>query len=158
MTDRQQLLKTLQGEENKFRICIFLAAMMLTKKTTTAENVQRKILFPAATYWPLLQLRSARQGCQMTNFQAKNTNLGKFWRVLQRKLLEYIMAIWSIVGPFGIFCGHLVYCRAIWHILRPFGIFYDNLVYFPPFWYVYTKKYLATLTCTTAEKLFGVQK
>jgi hypothetical protein len=37
-----------------------------------------------------------------------------FWRVLQ---LVYVMAIWSILRPFGIFCGHLVHFIVIWYIL-----------------------------------------
>jgi hypothetical protein len=43
-------------------------------------------------------------------FKPKNPNLGKFWRVLQWKMLVY-------------FNGHLVYFRAIWYILWTFGIF-----------------------------------
>jgi hypothetical protein len=33
----------------------------------------------------------------MAYFQTKNPDLGKFWRVLQRKMLVYFTAIWSIV-------------------------------------------------------------
>jgi hypothetical protein len=33
------------------------------------------------------------QGCQMAYFQTKNPTLGKFWRVLQWKMLVYFMAI-----------------------------------------------------------------
>jgi hypothetical protein len=58
-------------------------------------------------------------GCQMVCFQTKNTNLGKFWRVLRRKML-YFMTIWSIRWPSG-------------NVLPFFGIFYGNLVYFPRF-------------------------
>jgi hypothetical protein len=75
------------------------------------------------------------QGCQMERFQT----LGKFWRVLNWKMLEYFMAIWSIFSPFGLFYGHSVYCIAIWYIsllciwyiLWLFGIFF-------PFWYVFS--------------------
>jgi hypothetical protein len=38
--------------------------------------------------------------------------------------LVYFTAIWSILQPFSIFCGHLVY---------PFC---GNLIYIFPFWYV----------------------
>jgi hypothetical protein len=48
------------------------------------------------------------------------------------------VAIWSILRPFGIFCGHLVYFVAIWYILWLFGIFFPVLVCF-------TNKNLATL-------------
>jgi hypothetical protein len=37
---------------------------------------------------------SAKQGCQMVRYQTKNHNLGKIWRVLQRKTLVYFVAIW----------------------------------------------------------------
>jgi hypothetical protein len=57
-------------------------------------------------------------------FLNQNTILGKFWRVLQWKVLVYFTAIWSILRLFGIFCGHLEY----------FMVMY--LLYFPPFWYV----------------------
>jgi hypothetical protein len=40
-------------------------------------------------------------------------DLGKFWSVLQRKMVVNLMAIvsillpfWYILWPFGIFCGH----------------------------------------------------
>jgi hypothetical protein len=36
--------------------------------------------------------------------------------------LEYFVAIWNILWPFGIFYGHLEYFMAIWNILWPFGI------------------------------------
>jgi hypothetical protein len=54
----------------------------------------------------------------MASFYTKNPNLGKFWRVLQWKVLVYFMEIWSILWPFGR------------HILCPFDIFYGYLVYF----------------------------
>jgi hypothetical protein len=41
----------------------------------------------------------------MAYFQTKNPDLGKFWRVLQEKMLVYHMAIlqffWCIVSHFG---------------------------------------------------------
>jgi hypothetical protein len=51
---------------------------------------------------------ASKQGCQMAHFQTKTTNLGKFLRALKRKMLVYVMVIWSILRPFGIFCRHLV--------------------------------------------------
>jgi hypothetical protein len=56
------------------------------------------------------------QGCQMAYFETKNPNLGKFWMVLKWKMLVYFIAIWFIIRPFGIFCGHLVYFMVIWYI------------------------------------------
>jgi hypothetical protein len=86
------------------------------------------------------RLRSSggQQGCQMPDFQTKKSNLGKFWRVLQWKMLVYFMSILSTLRPWKIFCGHLVYFVAIWYILWSFGVFFPVLVYC-------TKKNLATL-------------
>jgi hypothetical protein len=39
------------------------------------------------------------QGCQMVCFQTKNINLGKFWWVLQWKILVHFKTIWSILRP-----------------------------------------------------------
>jgi hypothetical protein len=55
------------------------------------------------------------QGCQMAYFQTKNLNLGRYWRVLQWKMLDY-SAIWSILRLFGIVCDHLAYFRVIGYI------------------------------------------
>jgi hypothetical protein len=43
-----------------------------------------------------------RQGCQMAYFQTQNTNLGKFWRVLQWIMFIYFTVSWYILWPFGI--------------------------------------------------------
>jgi hypothetical protein len=59
-----------------------------------------------------------KQGCQMACFQ---TNLGKFWRVLQWKMLVCFMVIWSIYS-------HLVYFGATWYYLWLFGVFFAVLV------------------------------
>jgi hypothetical protein len=67
-------------------------------------------------------------------FRTKNTNLGKFWRALDVKMLIYF---W----PFGIFYGHLEYFMDIWNILWTFGTFYgqfyDHLVHFVLIWYIF---------------------
>jgi hypothetical protein len=65
-------------------------------------------------------------GCQMAYFQTKNPNLGKFWRVLQWKMLKYFMVKWSILWPFGILSSHLVYIMAIWYIFPSFGMLYHE--------------------------------
>jgi hypothetical protein len=59
----------------------------------------------------------------MVYFQTKTLNLGKFWRVLQRKLLVYFVAIWSILRPFGIFFCHSVY---LWYIFPRFGMLHQE--------------------------------
>jgi hypothetical protein len=69
---------------------------------------------------------AANQGCQMVCFQSKNTNLGKFWRVLQGKILVYFMIIWSILRPLEIFYGHLVYFLVNWYISPCFGILHQE--------------------------------
>jgi hypothetical protein len=81
----------------------------------------------------------------MVCFQTKNPNLGKFWRVLQWKMLVYFTDIWSILRSFVIFYGHLVHFTVFCHILWTFGIVRGNLVYFFPVLVFCTKKNLATL-------------
>jgi hypothetical protein len=54
-------------------------------------------------------------------------------------MLVYFVAIWSILRPDGIFCGHLVYFVAIWYILRPYGIFCGHLVYFMVIWHIFPR-------------------
>jgi hypothetical protein len=56
----------------------------------------------------------------MVYFQTKNSNLGKFCWACKWKMLEYFMANYYILWPFGIFYGHLV----IWYIFQSFGILY----------------------------------
>jgi hypothetical protein len=46
----------------------------------------------------------------MSYFQTKNPNLGKFWRVLQWKILVYFVAIWY------------TYYIATWYIFLRFGM------------------------------------
>jgi hypothetical protein len=55
-------------------------------------------------------------------FLIQNPSLGKSWRVLQWKMLVYVIATLSILLPFGIFCCHLVYFMFIWYIFPRFGI------------------------------------
>jgi hypothetical protein len=60
---------------------------------------------------------AADQVCQMAYFQTKNPDLGKFWRVLQWKMLVFYMAIWVYFIAIWYFCGHYVY-------LWLFGVFF----------------------------------
>jgi hypothetical protein len=53
----------------------------------------------------------------MVYFQTKNPNLGKFWSVLQ-----HFVAIWSILLPFRILNGHMVYFVVILVYFSRFGI------------------------------------
>jgi hypothetical protein len=70
--------------------------------------------------------RNVKQGCQTAYSQTKNPNLGKFWRVLQCKVLVYFMAISFIVLPFGIFCGNLVNFTVVWYIFSRFGVLFQD--------------------------------
>jgi hypothetical protein len=45
----------------------------------------------------LTENATSDQGCQTVCFQTENPNLGKFWRVLQWKMLEYVMDTCSIL-------------------------------------------------------------
>jgi hypothetical protein len=56
----------------------------------------------------------------------KLSYLGKFWRVLQWKMLVNYMAIPSIFLRFGIFCGRFVYFMVIWDIFQHFGTLYQE--------------------------------
>jgi hypothetical protein len=61
----------------------------------------------------------------MAHFQTKNPNLSTFLRVLQLKMLVYLIAVLSTF-----------YCHTYGiHILWSLGIFYVDLVYILLFWY-----------------------
>jgi hypothetical protein len=62
----------------------------------------------------------------MVCFQTKKSNLGKFWRVLQWKILVYFIIIWSFLRPLEIFYGHLVYFVVNWYISPRFGILHQE--------------------------------
>jgi hypothetical protein len=70
----------------------------------------------------------AVQGCQMVCFLTKNPNFGKFWRVLQWKMLVYM------------YNGGLVHFTVFCYISWTFGIVRGNLVYFSTFWYFVPRK------------------
>jgi hypothetical protein len=53
----------------------------------------------------------------MVCFQTQNPNLGKFWKVLQWEILACLMTIWSILLPFGLFCGNFVYFSPLWYFV-----------------------------------------
>jgi hypothetical protein len=59
-------------------------------------------------------------------FQTKNTNLGKFWRVLQWKLLVYLMAIWSIYSHLVYFVAIWKHFMVIWYIFPRFGMLHQE--------------------------------
>jgi hypothetical protein len=62
----------------------------------------------------------------MVYFQTKIPILGKFWMVLEWKVLVYFMALWSVLRTFGIFHGHSVYFGYVWYIFSRFGMLYKD--------------------------------
>jgi hypothetical protein len=92
------------------------------------------------------------QGCQMVCFQTQTPNLGKFWKVLQWKILEYFMTIWSILRPFEISFGHLVYFVVIWYISPRFGILYQEKSGNPGVVFMKMNKFLHTHLETTEQR------
>jgi hypothetical protein len=56
---------------------------------------------------------AVQKGCQMP-----------FWVNFGGTCNEYFMAFWSILRPFGIFCGLLVYFMVIRYVSWLFGIFH----------------------------------
>jgi hypothetical protein len=86
-------------------LCTKLSTMYLLCKVDCASPLRLGTI--AAFAIGLLDFPN--QGCLMACFQTKNPkNLGKFWRVLQWKMLVYFMDTWSILLSFVIFYGHLV--------------------------------------------------
>jgi hypothetical protein len=83
-------------------------------------------LYPIKNYNKKASFHRRKQGCQMVCFRTKNPTLGKFWRVLQRKILAYFINIWSLLRPLEIFYGHLVYFVVIRYIFPRFGILYQE--------------------------------
>jgi hypothetical protein len=58
---------------------------------------------------------------------SKNLNLGRFWRVLKWKIMVNLIAIGSILLPFGLFYCHLVYFMVIWYTyFSRFGMLYQE--------------------------------
>jgi hypothetical protein len=101
-------------------------------KCTQIRIFGLKIYHLATLYPPSRKKLSAHvyiceQGCQMVCFQTKNSNLGKFWRVLQWKMLV-------------LFNGLLVHFTAFCYILWTFGTVCGNLVYIFPFRYFAARK------------------
>jgi hypothetical protein len=81
----------------------------------------------------------------MEYFQTKNTNLGKFRRALEWKMLVHIFKeIWKIVWPFGWLYGNLGFLWSFGKLLRSFGIC-TYILY----------KNLATLLSSSEEIIFA---
>jgi hypothetical protein len=70
-------------------------------------------------------------GCQMVNFQTKNSYVGKFWRKIF--WVNFGGKSWRILWPFWIFYSRFGQFMGTWQLSF-------NLVYFPLFWYIVTWK------------------
>jgi hypothetical protein len=70
----------------------------------------------------------AHQGCQMVCFQTKNPNLGKFWRVLQHKIL--VCTFYGHFVHFTDFCYiiYIIICTYMYNLVSfsRFGILYQE--------------------------------
>jgi hypothetical protein len=62
----------------------------------------------------------------MVFYQTTNTNLGKFWSVLQSKMLVSLMFIWYILRPFRIFNGHWLYLVVSLVYFSRFGVLHQE--------------------------------
>jgi hypothetical protein len=96
------------------------------KKMKLSEDFFRGHHLNVNIFWSVALRSTCLRGCQTANFQTKNPNLGKFWRVLQWRMLVYVMAIWSISPQFGRSCGHSIYFTVIWYVFSRFGILYQE--------------------------------
>jgi hypothetical protein len=64
-------------------------------------------------------------------FQTKNSNLGKFWRAFECKILVNFVIIWNMLRPFGIIFGRLVCCHLVY--FPQFGMFGGRKIWQPWF-------------------------
>jgi hypothetical protein len=77
----------------------------------------------------------------MVYFQTKNPTLGKFWRVLQSKMLVCMFIYYILYG-------HGLFMTISYTYFMPIGYIFGNLVYFSRFgvfWHVWYVENLATL-------------
>jgi hypothetical protein len=57
--------------------------------------------------------------CRVAMFSNQKSNLGKFWRALQWKMLDQMSIICTILRPFDRLRGHLVfYCNSFFPVLE----------------------------------------
>jgi hypothetical protein len=62
----------------------------------------------------------------MLYFPTKNPSLGKFWKVLKWKMLEYFMNIRPTLQPVDIFYDHMVHFVAIGYRFLRFGMLHQE--------------------------------
>jgi hypothetical protein len=99
----------------------FVEMCIKHKTNPSFQQRQESLLCFTALPQRMTQI-TLHQGCQIVHFQTKDSNLGKYWRVLQWKMLIYFISIWYSLRTFGIVFGHLVYFLVIWYICPRFGM------------------------------------
>jgi hypothetical protein len=75
---------------------------------------------------PVLSLMYLNAGLPDGIFSNQKSKFGKFWRVLQWKMLVYFMDIWPLLRPIGLFYAHLAYFMVIWYICPHFDMLYQE--------------------------------
>jgi hypothetical protein len=105
-----------------------MATKVATTKKRFRSDFESEIPDKCFLFMPLHRTANneSNQGCQTAYFQTKNPNLGKFWRVLRSEMLLYFTAILSILRPFCIFHGPLVYLKVICYLFPRFGMLYQE--------------------------------
>jgi hypothetical protein len=106
--------------------------------------------------YPALENNVCHQGCQMVYFYAKNRNLGKYRRALERKMLVYFMTIWNAyftaircsLWSFGRFFPVFVCCkpRKIWQPCLPRHILTTEKKFFRFFFVFYYFRWICAGT------------
>jgi hypothetical protein len=97
----RNLLSTIKASS----FALYVKYVSITERNSLGQPALELI---ALTTLSCLKNRPLVQGCQMVCFQTKNPILGKFWSVLQKKMMVYFMDTWSILRSFVLFYGHLV--------------------------------------------------
>jgi hypothetical protein len=124
-----QILSDIWNFSDFWSHCFQRSKKVLIGDTATIRYCRDQLKLPLPVFFPITQrpflphppfCSLIQQGCQMTYFQTKKSDLGKFGRVLQWKMFVFYLAIWSILWLFVTFYGHLVYFMVIWYIFPVF--------------------------------------
>jgi hypothetical protein len=86
--------------------------------------MQRIFFFVLNRFFFIFSVVGSRVARSYVYFQTKKSNLGKFWRTLEWKMLVYLRVIWNILPPFGKFLRLLGKAVIIWYIFPRFGILF----------------------------------
>jgi hypothetical protein len=82
-------------DDNKMLMVLYLIRLAIIGRVRVGV-VAHRLEHGGDVLHVLKSVQSVSQGCQMALFQTKNPDLDKFWRVLQWKMLVYLMAIWYV--------------------------------------------------------------